>query len=73
MRSRSRRKSPEFVLQNGKPTAVILDIGVYQDMLERLEDAEDLRMLKAMRKGPLKYRKLDDFLKEYRPRVGDSP
>ena len=32
--------------------------------LERLEDAEDLKMLKEMRSKPLKFRKLEDFLKE---------
>jgi hypothetical protein len=36
-------------------------------MLERLEDLEDLNMLKEMRKRPLKFRKLEDFLKEYHP------
>jgi hypothetical protein len=30
--------------------------------LERLEDIEDLKTLKAMRKRPLKFRKLEDFL-----------
>lgn len=69
MRNRSRRKSPEVVLRDGKPTAVILDIDAYQEMLERLEDAEDLQTLKEMRGRPLQFRKLDDFLKEYRPRV----
>jgi hypothetical protein len=34
-----------------------------------LEDVEDLKMLKEMRRGPLKFRKLEDFLKEYRPSV----
>jgi hypothetical protein len=32
-------------------------------MLERLEDLEDLNMLKGMRKKPLKLKKLEDFLK----------
>jgi hypothetical protein len=32
--------------------------------LERLEDAEDLKILKEMRSKPLKFRKLEDFLKE---------
>ena len=32
--------------------------------LERLEDAEDLKTLKEMRSKPLKFRKLEDFLKE---------
>ena len=67
MRNKTKRKTPEIVLREGKPAAVILDIEEYQDMLERLEDAEDLKMLKDMRKKTLRFRKLDDFLKEYQP------
>ena len=62
-------KSPEIVLRNGKPAAVILDIAEYQEMLERLEDVDDLNALKKMRKRPLKFRRLEDFLKEYRSGV----
>jgi len=29
-----------------------------------LEDAEDLKTLRAMRKRPLRFRKLEDFLKD---------
>lgn len=64
-----KRKNPEIVLRNGKPAAVILDIAEYQEMLERLEDADDLNALKKMRKRPLKFRRLEEFLKEYRPGV----
>jgi len=59
-----RKKEPEIILKNGKPTAVILDIDHYQDMLDRLEDADDLKALKTMRKKPLKFKKLDQFLEE---------
>jgi len=38
-------------------------------MLERLEDLEDLNMLKEMRKSPLKFKKLEEFLEEYHPSV----
>lgn len=69
MKGKIKRKMPELVLKEGKPTAVILDIDEYQEMLERLEDIEDLRMLEEMRKKPLKFRKLEDFLKEYQPSV----
>ena len=69
MKRRGKRKAPEIVLREGKPTAVILDINEYQEMLERLEDAEDLKMLEGLRKTPLKFRSLDDFLKEYSPGV----
>jgi len=64
MKSKSKRKSPEIMLREGKPAAVIIDIDEYRSMLERLEDAEDLKMLKEMRSKPLKFRKLEDFLKE---------
>ena len=66
---RTRKKAPEIILRDGKPAAVILDIEAYQEMLERLEDVEDLKMLAEMRKKPLKFKKLEDFLEEYRPGV----
>jgi len=69
MRSKTKRKSPEVVFREGRPAAVILDIADYKRMLERLEDMEDLRTLESMRKRPLKFRSLDDFLKEYHPSV----
>jgi PHD/YefM family antitoxin component YafN of YafNO toxin-antitoxin module len=69
MARKRKRKEPEIVFSEGKPTAVILDIEEYQEMLERLEDAEDLKILEDMRKKPLNFRSLEDFLKEYSPRV----
>ncbi|MGD8982452.1 MAG: type II toxin-antitoxin system Phd/YefM family antitoxin [Desulfobacteraceae bacterium] len=69
MARKRKRKEPEIVFREGKPTAVILDIEEYQEMLERLEDAEDLKILEDMRKKPLNFRSLEDFLKEYSPRV----
>ncbi len=65
MSSKGKRKTPEIIFREGKPAAVILDIDEYRAMLERLEDVEDLRMLERMRKKPLKFRELEDFLKEY--------
>jgi len=69
MRRKTKRKVPEIVLRDGVAKAVILDIDEYQEMLERLEDAEDLKMLENMRKTPLQFRSLDEFLKEYNPSV----
>lgn len=69
MRGKTKRKIPEVVLRDGEPAAVILDIDEYREMLERLEDLEDLRMLEEMRKKPLRFKKLETFLKEYRPGV----
>ena len=64
---KTKSSAPEIVLRKGKPAAVILDIERYREMLERLEEIEDLKALEAMRKRPLKFRRLDDFLKEYSP------
>lgn len=64
MKARRTRKDPEIVIRGGKPTAVILGIEEYRKLLEQAEDAQDLKMLKAVRKRPLKFRKLDDFLKD---------
>jgi hypothetical protein len=63
------RKPPELVYRDGKPVAVILDIGRYEEMLERLEDAADLKALRLQRARPLKFRSLDDFLAEPQKRV----
>jgi len=73
MKGERRRKAPEIVLREGKPSAVILDIDEYREMLERLEDVEDLEMLEKMREKSLKFRKLEDFLQEYNPGVRDLP
>ena len=53
---------PQIVLRNGKPAAVILDIKEYEELLERAEDAADLRTLRAMRKKPLRLKRLSDVL-----------
>ncbi|MBM4452898.1 MAG: type II toxin-antitoxin system Phd/YefM family antitoxin [Chloroflexi bacterium] len=64
---KAKRKSPEVVLRDGKPAAVIIDIDEYQEILERLEDAEDLSILEEMRGKTLTFKKLEDFLSEYTP------
>jgi PHD/YefM family antitoxin component YafN of YafNO toxin-antitoxin module len=64
MKGKIKRKTPEIVFRNGKPSAVIMDIKDYREISERLEDTEYLKMLDDMRKKPLKFKKLDDFLNE---------
>ncbi len=64
-----RRRKPQFVVEAGEATAVILDIHDYEQMLERLEEADDLAALQEMRNKPLKLRPLNEFLREYNPRV----
>ncbi len=68
VKAKRKRKDPEIVMRGGKPAAIILDIDEYRELLERVEDADDLKMLKQMRKRPLKFRKLEDVLKDL-PRV----
>ena len=51
-------------MRRGKPVSVILPIKDYEELLERVEDAEDTAWLKRTRKKPLQYRPLEDFLVE---------
>lgn len=53
---------PEIITRKGKPVSVILPIADYQELLERVEDAEDLAWLKQARRKPQKYRPLEDYL-----------
>ena len=55
-------REPEVVTKNGKPVSVILPIKQYQEMIERLEDAEDVAWLKKLRSKKLHYRPLEDVL-----------
>jgi PHD/YefM family antitoxin component YafN of YafNO toxin-antitoxin module len=55
----------ELIYRNGKPTAVILDIAEYEELLERAEDLDDLRALRRMRGRPLRFRSLSDVLSEH--------
>jgi PHD/YefM family antitoxin component YafN of YafNO toxin-antitoxin module len=56
---------PEIVVRDGKPVAVILNIDEYRELLEKAEDLEALRVLEEMRREPLEFRRLDDFLAEH--------
>ena len=58
------RRKPEIVLRDGEPSAVILDIQTYRDMLERLEEQDDLKELERLRAKPLRFRSLEEFLRE---------
>lgn len=64
MAGKTKKKEPEIIFRKGRPAAVILDIDSYQELLERLEDKEDLKMLTEMRQKSLKFKKLADFLAE---------
>jgi len=64
-----RRRKPEVVLRDGKPAAVIIDIEEYTELLERVEDIADAKRLETMRKRPLRFTKLEDFLGQRHSRV----
>ena len=59
--------TPEIVVRDGKPVAVILNIDDYRELLEKAEDLEALKALEEMRREPLEFRRLDDFLAEHPP------
>lgn len=59
---------PEIVTRKGKPVSVILPIKDYEEILERVEDAEDLAYLKRSRSKPLHYRSIEEYLDEHRRR-----
>ena len=63
----TKHRAPSMVVENGQPVAVILGIRKYEELLERVEDAEDLAALEAMRKRPLRFRSLDEFLNSQAP------
>ena len=65
METFNNRKKPSIILQDGKPTAVIIDIVEYEEMLERLQDLEDIAYIEQIKKeGNLEFISLEDFLKE---------
>jgi PHD/YefM family antitoxin component YafN of YafNO toxin-antitoxin module len=53
---------PEIITRKGKPVSVILPIADYQELLERAEDAADVRWLARVRQKPQHYRPLEDYL-----------
>ena len=53
---------PEIITKKGKPVSVILPIKQYQEMLERLKDAENVAWLKKARRRKLRYRPLEEVL-----------
>jgi hypothetical protein len=55
----------EIITRKGKPVSVILPIKDYEELLERVEDAEDMAGLKRMRRKPLHYRPLEDYLSQH--------
>ena len=57
-------KEPEMIVRDGKLVSVILPIKEYEELLERLEDADDVAYLKKLRSKPLSFRPLSEYLAE---------
>lgn len=55
---------PEIVMRKGKPVAVILPIKDYEDLLERVKDADSISPSKRALRKQLHYRPLAEYLAE---------
>lgn len=56
---------PKIILENGRPSEVILKWEYFQKLLEKIEDVYDLSEIKKLRKEKLVFKNLATFLKEY--------
>ncbi len=65
---KAKLSEPEIVTRKGKPVSVIIPIKDYEELLERVEDAEDVAWLKRARRKPFHYRPLQEFLAERKPK-----
>ena len=63
---------PEIVTRNGKPVSVIIPIEDDEELLERVEDAKGIAWLKGVRRKPLHYRPLEDYLAERKGSLQNS-
>ncbi|MEK7077605.1 MAG: type II toxin-antitoxin system Phd/YefM family antitoxin [Patescibacteria group bacterium] len=54
----------KILFKNGKPDAVILDIGRYEKLLEVAEEKEDLAELKRIKKSKTSFKELKNYLKK---------
>lgn len=57
-------KEPEVVTRGGKPVSVILPIADYEELVERLEDAEDAAYLRKAREKGTEFRPFTEYLRE---------
>ena len=56
---------PEIITRKGKPFSVIIPVKEDDEMLERMEEAEDVACLKTVRPRPLHYRPFADVLADH--------
>jgi len=57
-------KEPEMIYKSGKPTAVILPLAQYEELLELAEDAVDIAYLKKARLEGMSFRPFSEYEEE---------
>ena len=55
---------PDFIYRDDKPVAAIIDIEIFNEIIDKFEDEEDIAYLKDARNGELSFREFNDYLKE---------
>lgn len=56
---------PKNILENGKPSEVILKWNDFQELLEKVEDVYDLSEIKKIKSKKPAFKDFSAFLKEY--------
>ncbi len=54
----------KVIIENGKPTAVVLDIKKYEKLLELVKDKLDLAELRRIKKSKPSFKSLSTYLKK---------
>ena len=55
---------PDFIYRDNKAVAAVLDIDVFNEILEKLEDDDDINYLKNSRPDNFEFIDFDDYLAE---------
>jgi len=55
---------PDFIYRNNKAVAAIIDIDVFNEIIEKFEDDEDVAFLKKARNKTMEFRNFKDYLAE---------
>ena len=56
---------PKIIIENGKPSGVILKWKEFQEIIEKIEDIHDLSEIKKTLKKKPRFTSIDDLLKRY--------
>ncbi len=68
MKSAVKRKA-RVILEDGKPSDVIISLREYEELLEKAQDVEHLEYILKLTKKDLKSRPFEDFMKKHFPGV----